>query len=374
MAICTNEGRCETIARPPRMVVLEPEVDTRYPEGTREIRVSGEVESAAPQITVSVTPNNDNGCAGGPERSVTLRNENEGQFARIPFVIDGVVLDPGASRIEVEARVGAGRRTITLDVAIDCPGCATIDIEQPNRRSSVAGLQVPRLFGSVDPGSVTAATWRVHSYEGDVIDGPLAVSAGRFAVDRVPLFPGLNRLEVVVSGVGSGLGESRCSTVISAGTALESGLRAILVWNGASADLDLHIVGPSGRFGDPLTSLSSRGRGPYFGGTIEDDPEGFGPEVARIQDPPNGTYGIVVEPVVDGTDFGSDAILRLLYEGGPLVHGPIGPRHLTSLDGKLWIPGKVVIESGNASWVPIDQTVPGSAPPVTSPETWPAFF
>ncbi|MCK6547180.1 hypothetical protein L6R52_15120 [Myxococcota bacterium] len=372
-AICDNEGRCSTIARPPRLILLEPETDTIYPEGTRSIRVSGEVETAAPRVVVSVRSSGGNGCSGGAPREVVVTNPNAGTLARLPFVLDGVVLDPGKSTILVDASIGAAKRATSVEVEVECPGCARLAVLEPGRRATVPALELRHLSGTVDPPTPAVAIWRVFNQSGDVIDGIMDVRAGRFDVERLPLFPGVNRVEVVVTGVGTGLGESRCSVLVTSSVTSEDGLRAILQWNGRSADLDLHVVGPGGHFGDPATSLSSRSPAPFFGGQLYDDAEGYGPEVARVPFPVDGAHGLVVEPIIDGADLGTDALVRVLFRGRPLFSGPVGPRWVTSDAGELWIVGVATLEGGAASWRVIDELVPAARPPVTTPDAWPLY-
>src|SRR6266853_4905062 len=47
-AVCSNQGHCETLDRLPRLRILEPEQDAHFPEGTQKIRVTGEIQTAAP--------------------------------------------------------------------------------------------------------------------------------------------------------------------------------------------------------------------------------------------------------------------------------------------------------------------------------------
>jgi hypothetical protein len=370
-AVCNNQGRCENVDRPPRLTVLEPEDDQLFPEGTRSVRVSGEVRSAASEVTVTIEPTNDDGCGGGGSQSVTLTNPNNGTFAKLSFVIDNVYLDPGKNKLTVGAVAGSAQKVESVGIQLDCPGCAQISIADPKGLASVPGLELGRLDGAIMPSSVNRAVWRVHGLEGDVLDGALEVQNGGFSIDRIPLFPGINRVEVIVSGVGSGLGEARCSSLVESGIAHESGLRLILSHDDSSADLDLHVIGPSGSFNDPATSLSIRSEHPSFGGTVVQDFDG--PEVATIGSPPDGVYGVIVEPVIDGPDLGEDATLHVLFNGRTASPRPLGPQHLTALDGKLWVAGTVRIESGAATWTAIDQLVDGTAPPTTPPSMWPTF-
>src|SRR5262249_54503721 len=160
---------------------------------------------------------------------------------------------------------------------------------------------------------------------------------------------------VLVTGVGTGLGESRCSSLVSSGVTRESGLRFVLLGDDPDADLDTHLIGPTGRFGDAMTTLSPRSQSPSFGGTVNEDVDG--PEVTALSMPPDGVYGVIVEPVIDGRLDGSNAVMHVLHNGRLATPRPIGPRHLTSLDGKLWIVGTVNITQGTAEWTTIDVIV-----------------
>ncbi len=373
-AICTNQGQCRIEALPPRLTVIEPEPDALFPDGTRSIRVTGEVESAARNISISAFSGGDRNCSGGPARIIQVENENEGVFTRIPFVVDGVFVDSGVSTINVVASVMGSKQTDLISVEVACPGCAAIQVGEPHQNMPVGGLLLPRLSGTVAPESVHTAVWRVHSLFGDVFDGALPVQGGAFALDRIPIFAGSNRVEVVVTGVGDGLGESRCSVPIASSVGRERGLRLVLSWDGGTSDLDLHLIGPGGAFGDPLSSLSSRSPSPSFGGTIMDDFDGFGPEIASLESVSDGIYGVIVEPVYDGADPGSTAILRALGEGRSLTAGPIGPTHLSANAGELWIAGTITVSSGNLEWRSIDEVLEASNPPTTPPSAWPSFF
>lgn len=373
-AVCTNEGRCRIQPKPPRLIVFEPQTDMVYPEGTRTIRVTGEVETAAEMVAIEVSPTSENGCAGGLQQGMSVRNPNPGRFQRMAFAIDDVELDPGRSELAIAARIAGASRAQKIDVELACPGCARIMVTEPTRFASALGLELPILRGSIQP-AVQLAAWRVRSPTGDILDGVLPVdAAGNFSIDHLPLFAGLNRVEVVASGVGSGIGEARCSTIVTSAIGSESGLRVLLSWDGANSDLDLNIIGPSGRFGDPGHSLSPRAQRPSFGGSIEDDADGFGPEVARVPAPPDGVYGLIVEPIIDGGDFGSDAVVRILFDGRSVVRGPIGPRHVTSLDGRLWVAGKMIVDGSSVTFESIDELVSAANPPTRPPSDWPAFY
>lgn len=372
--ICTNEGRCRVEARPPRLFVVEPEVDTLFEEGTRRLRVTGEVETAAESVTITVVSRTEGTCFGGPKRSVTVDNPSPGTFSSLPFVVDRVLVDPGLTNLSVTAAVQSSRRTSQVLVEIPCPGCADIAVEAPAHNSAVAGLVAPRLAGRIDP-APSRALWRVHSSAGDVFDGTLLVDGGGgFRLDRLPLFAGPNRVEVVVTGLGQGLGEARCSTAVVSSVAQERGLRAVMSWDGATADVDLHLVGPGGVFGEPTNSLSPRSPTPVFGGEVADDFDGLGPEVLRLEAMPDGVYGVIVEPVTDGADPGSNVFVRLLFEGRALTSGPIGPAYLSAKRGEIWVLGALRVAGGRAELVEVDEIVEIANPPTQPPSAWPMLY
>ncbi|MCB9653689.1 MAG: hypothetical protein H6729_06120 [Deltaproteobacteria bacterium] len=368
-AVCTNEGQCRVEAYPPRLFVLEPEDDTLFDEGTRSVRVSGEVESASSSVRISVSAANQSGCSAGLTHTTDAVNPKEGTLARIPFVIDGITVDPGQTNLTIVADVEGSRkvRTVAFDVA--CPGCAAITMTVPVTRQTILGLELPTLSGSISP-AIPSAVWRVRSRTGDVFDGTLPLKNGRFLLERIPIFAGRNTVEVVASGVGDGLGENRCTQAISSAVARETGLRVVLTWDGSTSDLDLIIVGPGGRLWDEDSMLSPRSPSPRFEGRVEDDFDGLGPETAILESMADGVYGIAVEAVYDGQDPGSNALIRLLFDGRSITTGPVGPLHLSANRGELWIVGVVRVEGGVAVFTPIDSVLVGNMAPETSPDLW----
>jgi hypothetical protein len=196
---------------------------------------------------------------------------------------------------------------------------------------------------------------------------------GSFDITRLPLFAGENLVEVVVSGVGAGQGENRCAADVISSQAEETGLRAILTWDGTTGDLDIHVIGPGGQFGSPASDLSSRLRHPTFGGRLQEASMGLGPEIAQVDPFGDGVWGIVVEPVFDDMDPGENAIVRLLFNGHLMVRGPIGPTHVSSEDGNLWIVGTITVASGVATFKPLGDLVPGADAPTTPPSMWPTY-
>jgi hypothetical protein len=373
VSTCTNEGRCQTSPRPPRLRILDPENDSLLEEGVRRLRLTGEIETAADVATIQVSPVQRGSCLVGLPRAATVRNPEPGRRTVLPFIVNDIELDPGPQLLSVRAQVGTVFRALAHYLEIPCPGCAEIEVSRPLTRSSVPGLELPRLVGTIAPDTVRDAVWRVRDEHGGVFDGPVPVSGGAFEVRDLPLFAGANRVEVVVSGVGSGLGESRCTVLVTTGVAAERGLRAILTWDGPTSDLDLHVVGPGGRLGDPLSSLSGQTPSPSFGGAVRDDFDGLGPELATVEGLADGVYGVVVEPVYDDRDPGSTAILRVLVDGRPVVRGPIGPQFLSEADGRLWVAGTLSVVEGVATWRPLGDLLERDAPPTRPPADWPEY-
>lgn len=374
VSTCDNLGRCRVTERPPRLRVLDPEFDSLLPEDTREIRLVGEVETAAAEVRVEIRPQQGSGCASGDAQTLTLRNETPGRFVKMSFASEAMPLDPGATRLLVRGVVGGSVDEVEHDLEIPCPGCAEVSLSAPTLGTALGDLELPRLEGAVTPDSVRSVSWRVRSETGEVIDGSAAVIQGRFSVPRLPLFAGRNRVQAVVTGVGSGLGEARCSTFVVAGNGPERGLRALLTWDGDSSDLDLHVIGPGGSFGDLGSDLSARGGRTLFGGDVLDDFDGRGPERISATAVADGVYGVIVEPVFDAEDPGSNAVLRVLWNGRLLVPGPIGPAFVSAFDGDLWVAGVVRVSGGAAEWVSIDEHVPARLPPTRPPSDWPSFY
>lgn len=368
-AICDNIGRCRIEGRPPRLLISEPEIDTVYDEGTRRIRISGEVETAALTVSVAVRISQPV-CSGAPPRTISLTNPNPGTFSTIPFVVDGLVVDPGASTVTVTAATLGSTKTRRIPIVVACPDCVEIRVQEPASQVVRPGLELERISGVV-AGDVRAVVWRIYGRSGDVLDGIIPVVDGRFVAERIPLFAGTNRLEIVAAENGGS--ESRCSVSVGSSVGSESGVRALISWDGPTSDLDLHIVGPGGSFGDPMSALSARSRRPTFGGDVLDDAEGFGPEVLTIDDPPAGTYGFIVEPVADVDDPGATVTLRILYDGRLVQRAPIGPAHLSSDLGLLWVAGQLEVADDAATWVGHEQLVPAMPLPDAPPERWPPY-
>ncbi|MCC7383022.1 MAG: hypothetical protein IT384_14380 [Deltaproteobacteria bacterium] len=382
--LCDERGHCRIVTRPPRVRVLDPEYDSLLPEGTRQLRLSGEVETAADKVTIDVTPVGSGACMLGETRRIVLENSQPGQQATLAFVLDNISVDPGLSVLEVRASVIGASDRLEHIVEIPCPGCPQIIVDLPPapmvpkehvppQPYAAPGLVLPRLEGRFEPPGAPVAIWRVFSERGDVFDGLMAVDQGRFLAEKLPLFAGYNRVQVLLTGAGEGLGENRCSRPVTAATPVERGLRALLTWDGRTADLDLHLVAPSGRFGDPATSLSSRSTTAVFGGEVDDDFDGLGPETLSVPQIADGTYGVVVEPVFDDRDPGSNAFLRVLHDGRPLTPGPVGPVFLSAVPGELWIVGLLHVQQGVAELEILNDRLPVSSPPARSPAEWPQY-
>ena len=369
-AVCTNEGRCRTEARPPRLSIFEPEADALLGPGTRGIRVTGEVRSAAPSVDLEVATVHAAGCGGSLPLRVTVPNPNPGTFASIPFVVDGVLLDPGRSSVLVRASVEGSTRSLRTSVEVPCPGCPELTLGAPVHHQAAPGLELPLLAGRVWP-PAPALIWRVHGSDGSVFDGVLPVEAsGAFSAARLPLFAGRNRLEVVTGGEH----EARCSVLVASSEGTERGLRALLTWDAPGADLDLHLIGPGGRWGDLATTLSARSRTPLMGGAVRDGQRGGEPELLTLDRLAPGSYGLVVEPVLDGHEGGASAFLRLLVDGRLVMPTAAGPQFLAADRGELWVVGVLEVGLGGASLRMVDEVVSAARPPTTAPEAWPALW
>ena len=370
VSFCSDEGRCVTTTRRPRLRVTDPEHDSLLDDGTRKIRLTGHVETAAESVKVTVSPLPRDSCVVGVEKSIVIHNPDPGTIGKLPFIVNDIELDPGFNTLTVRADIGTAEGVVNHLVEIPCAGCAKIGIDTQATLDRVPGLVLPRLRGTVAPATVRTAAWRIRNELGDVFDGPLSVTNGAFDIAGLPLFAGTNRLQVVVSGVGDGLGVNRCSRIVLSGIARERGLRAILTWDGQTSDLDLHIVGPGGTYGSLTGDLHSRSPKVFDGSTLVDDFDGLGPEMATIETLADGVYGVVIEPILDGRDPGSDAILRILYDGRPVSRGPIGPKHLSYFANKLWVVGTLAVVDGNSTWTYVNELLDLDMPPTRTPDAW----
>lgn len=368
VALCSDIGKCKLAERPPRLRILSPENDTLLPDGTRTIRLTGEVETAAADAVVDVSSAIDaSGCGLIPPESIPLRNSEPGRFVSLPFTTRDIAVDPGVTSIRVVARVGGTSKMLEQLVELPCVGCTRIALEAPTFPAAVAGLTLPELRGTVSP-ATPRVVWRVRSELDQVIDGSAPVVDGRFQVRRLPLFSGANRLSVSASAANAT--EGRCTVTVASGAATEPGLRALLTWDGQTSDLDLHLIPPNGRFGAPGGELSATVRNPALG-VVTDVFDGLGPEVLSSVALPDGVYGLVVEPVIDNQDAGSSAFVRVLWRGRLLTTTPVGPQFLSDRDQSLWVVGTLEVQGGNATWRKLDLMV--DAPPTTPPGEWPRF-
>ena len=371
---CSNEGKCVVRPIPPRIRIVSPENDSLLPVNTRKIQLSGELETVASSVNVTVTPRLSNSCEPGPVRSISVTNPEPGRQSTFPFIINDYDLDPGVTSLTVTAQLGNIQRKLIHIVEVPCLGCASIEIDRTLTPNTGDGLLLRRITGTINPATNSNAIWRVRNQLGDVIDGSLPVKNGAFLLESVPLFPGLNRIQVVVTGSGNGVAENRCSINVVAGQAQEKGLRTILTWDGKTSDLDIHLVGPQGRLFDPLTSIWSRNQTANFEGEVVDDFDGLGPELGTVSNLKDGVYGVVVEQVFDDQDSGSNALMHILLDGRPAVRRPVGPQYLSDNNAEYWIVGTVTATAGVATWTTINERLDRSVPPTKPPSMWPDYY
>ena len=371
---CSNEGKCVIRPIPPRLRILSPENDSLLPNNTRQIQLAGELETVADSVSVTVTPRLSNSCEPGPVRSITVTNPEPGRQSTFPFIISDYDLDPGVTSLTVTAQLGNIKRKLVHILEVPCVGCAEIEIDRVLTPNTANGLVLRRLTGAITPPPLTNAIWRVRNELGDVIDGTLAVEDGAFLLESVPLFPGLNRLQVVVTGSGENSSENRCSMNVLAGQVQEKGLRTILTWDGKTSDLDVHLVGPEGRLFDPLTSIWSRNQTADFEGQVVDDFDGLGPELGMASLLKDGVYGVVVEQVFDDEDPGSNAFMHVLIDGRPALKRPVGPQYLSESNTEYWIVGTITATAGARTWTTLNERVDRGAPPSNPPSMWPDYY
>lgn len=367
-AICTNEGRCATTGRPPRLLVEEPAQRAVFPFSTRSLTVAGRVVAETARVEIAVVTLNASGCAAEALRRLRLDNPRPGEPAELPFTFDDVPVDPGFTTVVVEATAGLARQTYTVDVERTCEGCPVVQIDTPID-ASLSEPVVPRLSGRVRPSTSRNLRWRVVDERGQVLDGALpVVVSGDEAVFRllnVPTFGGRNRLEVVAPAAGAV--EGSCATTVLAPPTRERSFKAVLTWDNARSDLDLVLVGPSGTLGGPDGALSASRFGSALPGRVLDDFDGRGPEILVADPLADGVYGLAVEALTDGEDSGSSAIVRAAWEDQLLTARPLGPRFLSASRGDLWLVGVVQIEDARARFRQIDAVIPFDAPSTRLP-------
>lgn len=364
-AICDNEGRCQIVPRLPRLRLRSPEPGETRAADTRTLAVAGEVETASRRARVIVEPIGNEACPGGAPIQIELVSDGDA-FRDIPFLVDGLEVDAFTRGVRVTASVGPGvQRTRSVAIEPACTDCQ-IGLDAPARSTETSLRILDRLAGFARPDDGLIG-WRVRGGRGGLFDGTAAVdpATGRFEVRALPLFAGRNQLEVVAWRPD---GELRCTSFVRA-PGVARGLRAVLTWDTDGTDFDLHLVGPGGRFGEPGEDLSPA-TGPAFGGTVDDDFDGRGPESLDVAGLPDGTYGLVVEPLRgSGT-----AVVRVFDDGAPLAPVPAGPRYLDAAALDLWVVGRIQAESGRASFEPLDERLDRAAPPTRPPEDWPDYF
>jgi len=375
-AICTNEGRCGQAGRPPRLLVEQPAQNTRFPFESGSVTVAGRVVVETPEVRVAVTARGRPGCVAESLRSVRLENPTPGAPTEIPFTIDGIPINPGASTVEVIAEAGVASQRYPVDVERQCVGCPEVTIESPRGTPVLAERFIPRLTGRITPAPGPGVRWRVLGERGQVFDGPLRPVPGDdgsaiFELGRVPTFDGLNRVDVIAPVEGGF--EGSCSTAVLAPASRPRGARAVLTWD-TEADLDLVWVGPGATLDSPGGVVSPSRMDESLSARVSDDFDGFGPELLIAGELGDGAYGILVEPITDEGAGGSSGIVRLTFEDRLLTERPLGPRFTSAARGDLWVVGALRVEDGAARFVEVDRVVSLDDPPARPPTDWPELW
>jgi len=356
--ICGNEGRCQTIARSPRIVVSAPSPGETLPSGLSVLTVAGSVESAAPSVSLQLGVDGSSGCST-QAADLTLQNPEPGRTVSIPFV-EEIVLPPQPSRVRLRAEVPGATRSLDVALDPDCPACPQTRIEVPEDQVTLSQLRLPLLAGEVE-GESGAGVWRITDGRRQVMDGPLALSDGRFSVRDLPLFQARNTVEASFDG-----GRTRCSVSVSA-PVIEEALHVILTWDGPG-DFDLALVDEEGQlFGRRgVSSPRSVAEGP---GRVDDDFDGFGPELGFAATSSTAAVGIAVEALTGPT---ASAFLRILHRRTLLTVPGLGPRRLRSELGDTWLVALLRFDDeGEAELVPVDQVVgPMELSTLDGPESW----
>lgn len=370
VAVCTDRGQCAFEAIPPEIILSEPASETVLAEGTRTVRVAGTLETASDAVTLKVSGRNDEGCGAAREQTLLLSRTESGVSGQIPFVIDAWPVDSGTTRILLEASQSTGRALASADVTVPCAGCAVIEWTEPAEDTQVLGLELEEIAGRITPRSAAdAILWQVNG-AGGVFSGSAPVnSSGDFSARYLPLFAGENQVSARVTGVGSGLGERRCSRSIRAGKAFEEGLRVVLIQSDAAGDVDVHLVSPTGQFGSSEESLSAQSPSPSFGGEVRASSDRSVPETLTVETLAAGSWGLLVQAVTDG-ELGASTVawLWVLYDGALVRSVPLGPRALRAADGEIWLAARLEVGTLGASLVELDRVV--TEAPSGTPSTW----
>lgn len=356
--ICSNEGRCETVARPPRIRVTVPSPGETLPEGLSVLTVAGTVESAAPTVSLELGVEGSSGCAT-QAAGLSLRNPEPGRIVSIPFVED-ILLPPRASVVSLRAEVPGASKSLQVRLDPDCPDCPQTEIEVPETGSTVPTLRLPRLAGTLD-GEASTGVWRITDERLQVMDGPLPLEESRFSVRDLPLFQGRNTVEASFDG-----GRTRCSVSVSA-PVIEEELHVVLTWDGPG-DFDLALVERTGRLfdGSGLSSPRTPGAGP---GRVDDDFDGFGPELGFASTSSTAVVGVAVEAL---TGPAASAFVRVLNRRTLLTVPGLGPRRLRRSLGEVWLVAILRFDDeGDAELVPVDRVVgPMELSTLDGPESW----
>lgn len=362
-AICDNDGRCRNVQRVPKLRLRTPEPGTVLDAAQRSLEITGEVETAASRVRVEVRAVGSEACPGGAPVLLELGNEADA-FRELPFLVDDLAIDPFTREVEVQVSSGTATRRRTVALVPSCEDCG-LGIQAPARAEETRIRRLPWLVGQARPEDGLVG-WRVRGGRGGLFEGVGAPdpTSGGFRFPDLPLFAGSNQLEVVVWRPE---GELRCTSYVRA-PGVERGLRVVLTWDDPDSDLDLHLVGPGGRFGMLGQDLSPA-TGPALGGTFLDDFDGLGPEWLEVPVLADGVYGVLVEP---HSGSGS-AMVRIFQDGAPLDVLPAGPRFLDTDRADLWVVATLEVSRGTASLRALDERLDRDAAPTTAPSLWPAF-
>ncbi|NJK89861.1 MAG: hypothetical protein HC923_11015 [Myxococcales bacterium] len=298
---------------------------------------------------------------------MTIDNPQPGAPIEAPFTLDGLQVVPGEIGLQVIASNGEVSTTRETSLRVECAGCPVIFLEEPEPSAVFEEPVLPRVRGRIVPAGASSLRYRVVDRLGQAFDGPLRVRAedgfAVFAADQVPLFGGLNRVEITAPG---GTGDTaRCATSVAAPDEDPSSVRAVLRWDTMGSDLDLILVGPGASLFD-IEGVLAPGREGGLEGQVLDDVDGLGPEHLWTNVLPEGTYGLAVAAM-----FSEGSAVVTPIAGGRLgSERPLGPVFLSAGRGDLWLVGTVRVAAGVATFEPVDRIFSGFEVPMEPPERW----
>ncbi|MEW5847581.1 MAG: hypothetical protein AB2A00_02165 [Myxococcota bacterium] len=389
---CTSDGDCGhagvvcadglcDLAKP-ILEVDTPSGDLQLGQGVDAVSlVSGRVSfwGKKAKLKVAVRQLGSASCFDGVwefSRTVEFENPAEGEFADgLPFQVEDLPVQAGVSALVFELNtVPPGLVPAKLEYSVTAPACVdcpTVRITRPASNTLLDGdnLVAEEITGTVSGLQANCATWRVVAETGESADGVWPLDGTppslTFGPQRLPLFPGLNRL-VVEAGFEPRVGS--CEITMRTPQEAAVALRVMLTWD-SQGDMDTHLIRPGGYYAsgdDCYYGNCQRTRMPWGNTRVTldvDNTYGYGPENIRLSAFESGTYGVLIDAF-----SGQSTVTTRVYLGRTLV-GTVGPCFIPA--GQDLAVGVLNVSSANVggdAFTPINQLL--SSRPTTDPGHW----